>query len=430
MLFIPEATQAERDDIERTLGLGTHSRRWTRRVVRSLWVVLLGALAGVAARSWLNARSPTLAPLFETATVTRGDLRATVTATGSLQAMGTVEVGSEVSGRIQRVLVAYNTRVRKGELLAELDPVQLRAEAHQAASQVKAAAAGVAQANATLLASQQALDRANSEAKEFLLSTQDLEAARAAYARAQATVASAEAAGDVAEATLKSATWKLDKTKIVSPIDGIVLTRSIEPGQTVQAAFTTPIFFKIASDLSRLELHVQVDEADIGRVRDGLAAEFHVDAYPERTFASRVESLHNDSTTSNNVVTYEAVLSVDNGEHLLRPGMTATATIISESRTDVVLAPNAAFRFVPPSPEPHGGGPMPPPPPRAAAPLLVPAGALSKKHVFVLQDGRPVPVFVATGATDGRNTEILGQDLQLGARVVVDIMGDTPGGPP
>jgi HlyD family secretion protein len=421
----PGANQAEADDVERTLGVGAHSRKWRKRLVRFLIMLLLAAVGAVAVRGLLRVRRPIAGPRFETSTVTRADLRATVTATGTLQAVGTVEVGSEVSGRIQRVLVTYNAPVRKGDLLAEIDPVQLRAEVNQAESQVEAAVAGIAQADATLLESKQSLDRTEAQAREALASTKDLEGARATYARAQANVASAKASAAIAGATRKSAQWKLAKTRIVSPIDGIVLTRSIEPGQTVQAAFTTPVLFKIAGDLSRLELHVQVDEADIGRVHEGLAAEFHVDAYPEKTFASRVESLHNDSTTSNNVVTYEAVLSVDNSAHLLRPGMTATATIVSESRSQVVLVQNTALRFTPPAEQKAGGG-MPTPPGGGAARIVVPEGAESKRHVFVLRDGQPSVVFVSTGATDGKSTEVLGVALTPGMQVVTDVLEEQP----
>jgi HlyD family secretion protein len=386
---------------------------------------LLGPLALLGSRVWRGARDQATVPRFESAEITRGDLLATVTATGTLRAVGSVEVGSEVSGRIQRVHVDYNARVKEGDLLAELDPTQLRAEAAQAASQVTAADAGVALANATLLESKQALARTEAQAREALASTKDLEAARAVYARACASAESAKASAMIARATLASARWKLGKTKIVSPIEGVVLTRAVEPGQTVQAAFTTPVLFKIASDLSRLELHVQIDEADIGRVRQGLAAEFRVDAYPERTFASRVEGLHNDATTSNNVVTYEALLSADNAEHLLRPGMTGTATIVTESRTSVLRVPNAALRFTPPA-EAKGGPGMPPPPGAPKALVVAPDGATSKGHVFVLRNGAPAPVFVQTGATDGKSTELLGAELAVGQRVLTDVLEEAP----
>jgi HlyD family secretion protein len=416
--------RADTTEVAHTLGLGGQRRSWGRPLVRLAAGVSFVALLIAAVRACPLSHKPPAPARFEAVAVRRGDLRATVTATGSLQAVGVVEVGCEISGRIQRVLVNYNSHVDEGQLLAEIDPVQLRAEANQTESQVRAAAAGIAQANATLLESKQSLERAGVEEQERLLSTKDLEAARAAFARAEANLASARAAADVAEATLKSAAWKLDRTKIVSPISGIVLSRSIEPGQTVQSAFTTPVLFKIATDLARLELHVQVDEADIGRVREDLAAEFHVDAYPDRAFSSRVETLHNDSTTSNNVVTYEAVLSVDNAEHLLRPGMTATATIVSESRSNVVLVPNAALRFVPPAEPKPGGGPMAPP--GTSPPLAIPPDALSRKHVFVLRDRRPASLFVSTGATDGKNTEVLGAELEPGIEVLTDVLEEAP----
>jgi HlyD family secretion protein len=426
VLASSEVELAARDDVERTLGVGSHSRARRRLAFRVTLLLLAAAVVVVGAREWMSRRVAAVGPRFETAMASRGDLRATVTATGSLEALGSVDVGCEVSGRVQHVLVDYNATVTKGQLLADLDPVQLRAEANQALSQVAAGAAGIDQANATKVEARQALDRAEAQSQMGLVATKDLESARATYARALATVESAKATAAVADATLKSARWKLGKTKIVSPIDGMVLSRSVEPGQTLQAAFTTPVLFRIASDLAHLELEVQVDEADIGRVREGQIAEFHVDAYPSRTFSSRVQSVHNDATTSNNVVTYEAVLSVDNSEHLLRPGMTATASILTESRRNALLVPNSALRFAPPA-EPQRARGFPGPPPGAARSPIAPEGQGDlKSHVYVLRGGVPAVVFVRTGATDGKSTEVLEGDLAPGAEVLTDVIEEVP----
>jgi HlyD family secretion protein len=213
-------------------------------------------------------------------------------------------------------------------------------------------------------------------------------------------------------ATLKSQVSRLDKTRIVSPIDGIVLSRLVEPGQTVTAGFQTPVLFKLAEDLRRMSLYVYVDEADIGRTREGQAASFTVDAYPDKVFPSKVLSLRNEPREDQNVVTYEAVLAVDNGELLLRPGMTATATIVAELRKGVLSVPNAALRFTPPSlareqaQKPRG---------RGVWMLSAPAGARGEE---------PAPRFVPlkTGASDGQRSEVLSGALRAGDELLVDVI--------
>ena len=285
---------------------------------------------------------------YETARATRADVRVTVTATGTLEAITTVEVGAEVTGRLLTVLVDANDTVKKGQLLAEIDPEQLRAAADEARAQVGSAEAAIRQAKATRVESEKAAIRAREQAKQGLMAEKDLEAAEAAAERAEASLASSVASATRSPATLIQALSRLDKTKIISPIDGIVLSRHVEPGQTVTAGFSTPLLFKLAQDLTQMRLNVDVDEADMGRVREGQDASFTVDAYPDRTFSSKVTSLRNEPKTSQNVVTYQGVLSVDNQQRLLRPGMTCTATILADMRKDVLVVPNAALRFAPP----------------------------------------------------------------------------------
>jgi HlyD family secretion protein len=411
------------DEVARTLGVsaGTASKRWRRA---KWWIVLIvGVLAlGVGARAMIHRSKDLGAQRYVTEQVTRGDLRVTVTATGTLSALGAVDVGSEVSGRVQNVYVDYNQPVSKGQVLAEIDPVELKATAAQASAQLAASQAAIKTAEATLTEATQALDRVKTQLAQGLVAAKELESANATHARATAALASAKANAAVAAANVNSASWKLTKTKIVSPIDGVVLSRSVSPGQTVAAAFQTPVLFKLATDLTALELNVQVDESDVGRVHEGLTAEFRVDAYPDRVFTSRVQSVRNEAKTSSNVVYYEAILTVDNSERLLRPGMTATATIISEKHENVLRVPNAALRFEPPT----AGGPMsgPAAPQPARAPL--PPG---KKRVYTLSiDGRSlVPVEVKPGASDGTSTEVMDTSLAAGTKVVVDVAdGVTP----
>lgn len=412
------ARTVSEQEVARVLRIGKHKKRRWGRVV----AVVLVVLAGLGGWFGLRSRAPR-GPRYESVAVSRGELRVTVTATGTLQALGAVEVGSEVSGRVQSVLVDYNEQVKKGQVLAEIDPVQLKAEATQSHLQSSAASASVRQAKATLLEAKQALERAEVQAKAGLISAQSVEVARATHARAEASVASAQAQASIARASSGSSDWKLTKTRITAPMDGIVLARLVEPGQTVTAGFQTPVLFRLAEDLTKMTLRVKIDEADIGRVREGQSAEFRVDAYGERLFSSSVRSLHNEPTTENNVVTYEGVLTVDNAERLLRPGMTATATIIAEKRENALLIPNAALRFTPPSMRQSSGPPGPGGPPGAGT-VVKPVEA-GKKRVWVLQDGRPVPVDVRTGATDGSRTEVLSEELTQGALVLTDVREET-----
>jgi HlyD family secretion protein len=284
----------------------------------------------------------------------------------------------------------------------------------EATARVQEADAAVRQSEATRKETAVAAERAQVQAAQGLVSKAELDTALAAAERAAASVASARAGATLTRATLESARSRLEKTRIVSPIDGVVLSRLVEPGQTMTAGFQTPLLFRIAEDLRRMSLHVFVDEADIGRTREGQAASFSVDAYPGKVFASSVLELRNEAKIEQNVVTYEAVLAVDNSGSLLRPGMTATATIVAGRREDVLTVPNAALRFTPPREEQSGG--LGPPPVKQLG-----ARALGKKQVFVLEGGQPVAVEVVPGASDGSVTEIISGKLAAGTQVIVDL---------
>lgn len=389
------------------LGKAKAGRKWRK------WVLLVAAigLIGFGARWLLRARAAEAKTRFRTEQVVRQDLRVTVSATGTLQTLKSVDVGAEVTGRILRILVDYNDKVKVGQLLAEIDPEQLRAAEDQARAQVLSAESSIKTAEASLTEANLAYKRAQEQAKSGLVSSKDVEAATASAARAEASLASAKASAVLSRANLKAATSKLQKTKIFAPIDGIVLSRAVQPGQTLTAGFTTPVLFTLAEDLSKLVLHVNVDEADVGRVREGFEAAFTVDAYPQRSFASRVLSFRNEPKTSQNVVTYEALLSVDNADGALRPGMTATATITSEVHKQALVVPNAALRFTPPVEAKFG-----PPAPQTRA---------EEKQVYVQSAGHATAVVVKPGASDGRMTELLSDTLKPGSEVIVDVI-DNP----
>ncbi|MGZ8346152.1 MAG: efflux RND transporter periplasmic adaptor subunit [Allosphingosinicella sp.] len=379
---------------------------------------------------------------FATETVRRGNLRVTVSATGNLQPTNQVEVGSEQSGLVTRVFVDNNDRVTAGQPLARLDTarlqdtiVQAQAGLASAQAQVATAEASAAQARANLARQEEVFRVSGGRVP----SETELDAARAENRRAVAGVRSAEAQVAQARAQLSSAQTNLSKATIYSPVTGVVLSRQIDPGQTVAASFQAPVLFTIAEDLAAMQLEVRVDEADVGQVRQGQRATFTVDAWPGRTFPAQVSRIDvganaSGSTTGSStasatgsVVAYTAELSVQNSELLLRPGMTATAEIVTNERRNVLLVPNAALRY---SPEREAAG-------KAGqggiTSVLVPRGGRrgnraerevtigrgSRQTVHVLgADGNPEPVRVMVGETNGSETEIVGGDLREGMEVI------------
>jgi HlyD family secretion protein len=391
-------------EVVQTLGTAKPPNPVRRTLIWLTLGTLLVALAAWGISSFLKQRAAAQKPHFESAVLQRRDIQVVISATGTLKGLNTVEVGAEVSGRITRVLVDFNDRVTKGQILAEIDPEQLHAALDEAKAQLAASQASIAQARATLVESEQSAARAEQQAKQGLVAQRELEAAVAARERARAALESSTASSIVAGATLKSTKSKLQKTQIVSPIDGIVLSRMVESGQTLTAGFTTPVLFKLAEDLKQMSLYVYIDEADIGRAREGQAASFSVDAYPERTFPSKVISLRNEPKEDQNVVSYEAVLAVTNNELLLRPGMTATATVVADERKNVLAIPNAALRFTPPNQPPE-----------------ITRVESGQRRVWVLEADKPAARSVKIGASDGQYSELLGGQLKEGDEVLTDV---------
>lgn len=341
-----------------------------RRVSRLVWTVLLAAvLAGGAL--WWSARG-TAVTTYSTEPAAKGSLTVTVTATGSIYPTNQVDVGSELSGTVRTVAVTYNSRVRTGDVLAVLDTDKLEVAVASARAKLAAADAKIVEAGATIREAQGEFDRKSVLLQRTVVSTQEVETARAALDRALAARTSAEADRLVAEADLKLAETNLVKARILSPIDGVVLDRAVDPGQTIAASMQAPVLFTIAEDLKRMELRVDVDEADVGRVGVGQTASFTVDAYPDRIFPATIRDIRYASETVQNVVTYKAILDVDNEDLALRPGMTATADVTVEHVADALLVPNAALRWTPPSDATEAGGSLLSrmlPRPRASRPL-------------------------------------------------------------
>ena len=404
------------------LGLDSAPRRLGKR---SLFALLAAAAAAAALITHALLAPPPIA--FATERVRRGDLLVSVTATGTLQPRDAVEIGSELSGTIRSVEVGYNDVVRAGQVLARLDTARLAAQLLQSRAALDAARASAEQARASGIEAESQLARLESVRKLSggrIPSQQELAAARASVARARATEQGARAAVEQAEATLAVQQTDLGKAEIRSPIDGVVLSAAARPGQTVAASLQAPVLFTLARDLGRLELDMAVDEADVGQVREGQTAHFTVDAWPSRRFEGRVTQVRFAARTAGGVVNYEAILSVDNPDLALRPGMTATAQIDVRHDADVLLVPNAALRFEPPARAVarregpfaawigHG----------KAHELTAPGDAQQHgAHVWVRRDGRITAVPVETVASDGTWTEIAGGAIEPGTRVAIDV---------
>lgn len=359
---------------------------------------------------------------YTTQKVARGDLTVIVTATGTVQPVSQVDVSTAISGIVRKVNVDYNSVVYRGDVLAELDADTLQAGVASARARKVVANANVAKAKATADASIATYERQSALFNRGVMSTQTLEDTHLAMSAAAAALKAAEAEVLVADADLKLAETNLAKTLITSPIDGIVLTRDINEGSTLAASLSAPVLFSIAGDLKRMEVQVDVDEADIGNVAAGQTATFTVDAYPDRHFPAQITDIRFVSETINNVVTYKALLAVDNADLLLRPGMTATADIVVNTVRDALLVPNAALRYAPPAAaESSSGGlfGMFRPPGMSTVPKADPPGGAART-LWTLRDKVPVEVTVVTGATDGQHTQVVSGELAVGDAVIVD----------
>lgn len=412
---------SERLDIEAILGRETAAPTWTRRPEVRWAAVLLAALLLIWAAWSLGGHADGVR--YVTEPVTRGDLTVLVTATGSLQPTNMVEISSELSGTVRRVLVDYNSTVTAGQTLAELDTDKLQATVDSSRAKLEAAKAKLAEAQATVVETENDLARKRTLVVTDAASAKDLQAAEAAYHRAVAVTASMRAEIGVADAQLKLDETNLAKARIISPINGVVLTRAVEPGQTVASSFQAPVLFSIAEDLKQMELQVDVDEADVGKVKVGQEATFSVDAFPDRRFPAVIRDVRFASETIQGVVTYKAVLNIDNSQLLLRPGMTATAEIKVTEIADALLIPNAALRYAPPATEAEPSQSflrqlLPGPPP--FRPASRPDEAGPDRTVWVLRKGQPTEVEIVIGATDGRRTEVQSGALDVGEALIVD----------
>jgi HlyD family secretion protein len=419
----------ENSSVAEALQLDRSSRMKGR--MKPYLAVMLVVIVGIGAVvAWRAGAKPTITQ-YKTEPVREGSLTEVVTATGTIQPTNTVDVGCEVSGTVKSVDVDYNTRVKVGQILAQLDTAKLEAQHTQAKAALQSAKAKVLQSNATVAetnAKLAQLRKVRELSSGKVPSQAEMDASVAASERARADLASATAAVTQAEASLQAVETDLSKSVIRSPINGIVLARKVEPGQTVAASFTTPVLFSLAEDLTKMDLHVNVDEADVGKIREGQKASFTVAAHTNRTFTAIITQARYGSSTTSGVVTYETVLKVDNGDLALRPGMTATADITVKSVEKATLIPTAALRFTPPvqeAPKRSGGfvGSLLPHPPAPAQDNKGTGDPKKKEQtVWILENGQLKGVPVTIGSSNGGVTEVLAGDARPGMSVVVDIL--------
>ena len=450
-------TASTSKDVQELLGDGLKRRWWQSPTVWIGAVAVAGAIGGYV--WWQNHQAANAKPVYVTQEVKRGDLSITVAANGTLQPTRTVNVGSELSGTVRNVLVDVNDVVKKGQVLVELDTDKLQAQLNRSKASLAAAEARLKQVQATqreARANFARLEEVHRISGGKVPSAAEMDSGRASVERAEADEASARASVDDAKAAVKTDETNLSKASIKSPIDGVILTRSVDPGNAVAASLQAVTLFTVAEDLKRLKLQVSVDEADIGQVQVGQRATFTVSAHPSRTYPAKVTRVDYGSTKTDNVVTYLAVLDVRNDDLSLRPGMTASATIHTNERDDALLVPNAALRFTPvgmtapstsgapgagegrpagapegergPRPQSAGGGnsgimgqlmPQRMRSSRGAGGSQA-LGAGQTRYVWVLEGDKPVPVQVKTDLSDGRMTAVESEQLKTGAQVITD----------
>jgi HlyD family secretion protein len=418
-------TRENAPDMAAALGLGERapSRLWRWRNL--FWLIAIVVLAAGAASYWRFGGGSSATTRYVTEPAMRGNLTVIVTATGSAQPITQVNISSELSGTMRDVFVDYNSVVKANQALAELDNDKLKATVDVAKAKLSSAKAKLADAIASIEEKRLEHARKKSLATTSAASARDLEIALANFDRAIAQHDLATSDVAAAEADLLLTEINLAKATIRSPIDGVVLKRGVDPGQFVATSLQAPVMFVIAEDLRRMEVLVDVDEADVGKVKIGQKVSFSVDAYPDRKFPAEVQDIRFGSEVVQGVVTYKAVLAIENSELLIRPGMTATAQVVVRELKDAVLVPNAALRFEPTTEQRPSRGLlkslMPSMPSATRRPPSKQQDAGQQQQVWVLRNGAPAAIPVVAGSSDGRMTEIVKGEIAPDQPVIVDV---------
>jgi len=387
-----------------------------KRILISVIIILVvgaGAFFG-----FLSYQAKMQTPRFKTEAVTRGSIISQVIATGTVNPVTLVQVGSQVSGTILKLYADFNSVVRNGQTIAQIDPALFQAKVDQSEADLKNALAALEKEKASLADSLRTLNRYKNLFKDQLVSQNDLDQAQLKYDLSIAAVKVAEAQIATAKANLSSAKTNLDYTTIRSPVNGTVVSRNVDVGQTVAASLQAPTLFTIAQDLTNMQVDTNVDEADIGRLKMGQAASFTVDSYPGETFSAKIFQIRNAPTTVQNVVTYDVVLNVRNPELKLKPGMTANASIIIEEKDDVLRIPNSALRFK---------MPIPPSKSKTIEELKKKWKGLTMLWIFD-SEKNPKPTFIKPGISDGKYTEIISGQLKEGDLVMTELLSSGKNG--
>ncbi len=379
-------------------------------------VIVLVVLAIISGGGWYLIKNKQPSVTYKTAKIERGSIVSTVAATGNLSAVTTVQVGTQVSGTIMKLYVDYNSRVRKGQTIAEIDPSLFNASVEQAKGNFLSSEANLQKARVTLADAERTLARNKKLLTDGIISQADYDVSETACQSAKAALKAAEGSvGQTRGALLQSRT-NLRYSIIRSPVDGVVISRAVDVGQTVAASFQTPTLFTIAQDLTKMQIEVSVDEADISRVKEGQKASFTVDAYPEQTFGGKVVQVRNAPIITQNVVTYIVVVNVDNNDLKLKPGMTANVSIEVARKDGVLKLPPAAFRF---KPRIEGDDPQ-----KKRAEEGGKQGRKEKgQKVYILRENKPVGVKVKTGIGNNNSIELVEGELKEGDEVIVEQQG-------
>lgn len=440
-----------------------------QKLLKTLWWVLgLAAVLAAGYFAWLKfGKTDKPAVEYDTVKLERGNVVARVTATGTLSALVTVQVGSQVSGRIQELHADFNSPVKKGQQLAKLDPRGFQASVQQASASLAAARGNLAKAQATAANTKAQYERAKQLAEKKLIAESELDTARANMLVSQADIMSTQGSIEIATANLNQARINLAYTDIISPVDGIVISRAVDVGQTVAASLQAPVLFTIAEDLRKMQVDTSVSEADVGKLEPQMPATFTVDAFPNIQFKGTVRQIRNAPVTVQNVVTYDAVIDVDNPDLKLRPGMTATVTFTYANRENVLRVPNSALRWKPAAdaaasssgrgpgagrrpregagPAGAASGESPAGSASGEAPAAAPSGEAAagagrgrfrdgagqpsdRKSVYVMRDGQPKRIPVRVGISDGSFTEITDGPLQEGDILITGSNDSTASG--
>ena len=398
-------------------------------MTRTQWITvgaLLAVVLGAGGYAYLNgAQKPPVK--YRTGKIERGRLAQIVTATGTVNPVQTVQVGSQVSGLITNLYADFNSEVKEGQLVARIDPAPFKIKVSEMEANLQNTKGLLAKARADLAQRKLDLDRYQALYEQNLIAKADLDNARTAYDTAVAGLQIAEAQVKQAEASLKTSRINLTYTNIYSPVNGTVISRNVDVGQTVAASFQTPVLFLVARDLMKMEVDTNVSESDIGGITEGKEATFVVDAYPKEPFRGRVIQVRNAPITVQNVVTYNVVIGVDNNDLRLKPGMTANVSVFVERRDNILKVPNGALRFKPTlvRPERSAGAPVP-----AAERLQGGQGEAGMRQgrerprptVWTPRaEGEPLPVEIKTGISDGQFTELVEGVLKEGDEVIVGV---------